>query len=152
MIYVRIHVGVEAVLVGRQVHPGGGGHGVGQLDFHDGLGALEAVFPRNHCPDGGAVGVGHQLAIHARGKDRQRIHGFIQAQALYIGPGKTAVALPRHLLRSHDRREFHELGLGRRFHFVQQQGHGETDPGYHHGPCLHAAQPIDALFLGEVLD
>src|SRR5688572_15054479 len=47
MIDGRVHVGVEAVLLRRSVIPRGVRLPVGEADAHDGLGALEAILPRD---------------------------------------------------------------------------------------------------------
>src|SRR5215472_17646757 len=55
MAHFWIHVGVEAVLVGRGPVPRGLGLVLGEADAHDGLAALEAVLPRHHHPERRAV-------------------------------------------------------------------------------------------------
>src|SRR3546814_4585654 len=47
---VRVDVAEEAVFRRLQVVPGGFGHLLDELDFHDRLDALEAVLPRHHQP------------------------------------------------------------------------------------------------------
>jgi len=85
MIDLRIHVGIKTVLVGVGPVPRSGRLARHQLDLDDRLDALEAVFPRHHQADGGTILRRQRLAVHADTQERQRVHGFIQPQALDIG-------------------------------------------------------------------
>jgi len=100
MIDRGIHVGVEAVFVGRRDVPGRRRLLLGKADLDDRLDALEAVFPRHHQPQWSTVLVGQRLAIESDGKDRQRMHGFVDPQALDVGPVEDGEALSRHLVRT----------------------------------------------------
>ena len=86
MIDVGIHVGVEAILVGRGHTPAVGWLLFGEADSHNRLRALESVFPRHHNPQRRAILIGKLLAVHPEAKQCQRIHGFIHTQPLDIGP------------------------------------------------------------------
>jgi hypothetical protein len=87
VIDVGVHVGVEAVLLGR----GRGSRwsfGIcsASVDADDRLHALEAVLPRHHQPQRRAVLVGQLSTVEADGEQRQRVHRLVHAQALAIGP------------------------------------------------------------------
>src|SRR4051794_9531529 len=47
MIDVRVHIGVKPVFIGRTLVPSRGRERGDQLDFHNGLDALESVLPRH---------------------------------------------------------------------------------------------------------
>ena len=86
MVDVGIHVGVEAVFVGRLIVPGGGRLLVEEAHGHDRLGGFEAVLPGHHDADGSAVLVGQRFAVEAEGEQGERVHGLVHAQALGVGP------------------------------------------------------------------
>jgi hypothetical protein len=84
------------------------------------------------------------------------VHGLVEAQALHIGiidaaPQGTG-GLPRQLLRIIEGLESHELGATGGLGTADQIRQRNAAPGQHHGPGLHAAQPIDALLQGALVD
>ena len=158
MVHGRVDVGVEAVLLGGGLLPGRLrllGH---EADAHDGLGALEAVLPRDHDPDGRAVLVRQHLAVHAHREERERVHRLVEAEPLDIGPVEASeveepLALAGELLGVQQRRELHEARLARGLDPLEQRCQRIADPRDDHGPALHAAERVDALLeRGEAED
>src|SRR5262249_59502457 len=95
----RIHVRVKAVLVWRLTLPRVDRLFCDELDLHDRLYVFEAVFPWHGQPDRRAVLGRQYLAVEADNEQRQRMHGFVHAQTLDVGPVESTeiVAEPRHL-------------------------------------------------------
>src|SRR5260370_6570624 len=89
MIHGRIHVGVKPILRRIGNIPGGRRLFLHELDLDDGLDAFEAVLPGHDEPDWRPVLIGQRLAIHAEAEHRQRMHGFVHAQAFDVGNGDT---------------------------------------------------------------
>src|SRR5262245_59117501 len=79
VMYGRIDVRVEAVLLWRGRVPRRLGLLVDEPDPDDGLGALEPVLPRHHDADRRTVLVGQHLPVEAHGQERQRVERLVQA-------------------------------------------------------------------------
>ena len=141
-----VDVGIEAVFARSGQFPRGLRLLLGKADFHDRLSALEPVFPWHHHPHGRAVLVRQRFAVKAEREQRQRMHGFVHAQAFHIRPLQHAHALSRHLCRVEQRDEFDELRIACRFDALDQFRQRKTDPGNHHRPAFHATHAVDALF------
>ncbi|EAU65733.1 conserved hypothetical protein [Stigmatella aurantiaca DW4/3-1] len=149
VIHRRVHVRVEAVLVGRREVPRGGRLTLGERDADDGFDALEAVLPRHHQPQGRAVLGRQRLAIEPRGQQGERVDRLVQAQPFHIGPVQHAALLTGHLLRVLQGGEGHVLRTARGLHALDQLPQRDAQPGDDHGPGLHAAHPVDALLRRE---
>ena len=104
-----IDVGVEAVLARSLIIPGGVGLLVDELDVDDGLGVFEAVLPGHDDADGGAVLVGEDVAVAAKGEEGERVHGLVHAQAFGVGPVVAAGSFG-HLLAVVEGEELDEFG------------------------------------------
>jgi len=144
-----IDVGVEAVLVGVDLVPGGFGLLVGEVELDDGLAVLESVLPGHNHTDGCAVLIGQRLAVAAEGQQGEGIHGFIEAKAFGVGPVVSAGEL--HLFAVGKGDELDEFGAGKRLAEVDELGEGVAVPGDDHGPGFDAAVAVDAAFDGTIL-
>jgi hypothetical protein len=114
-----VHVGVEAVLVGRRVVPRRARLPVGEADLDDALHALEAVLPRHDEAQRRAVLVGHRPPVHPGDEQRERVHRLVEAQRLDVRPRQHGGALPGHLLRVVERGELHEARRRQRLEAAQ---------------------------------
>src|SRR3954465_14843278 len=63
MVFLRIHVGIETIFIRRHFVPCGRRHEVCEADLHDGLDALESVFPRYDKAQRRAVNVRQNFVI-----------------------------------------------------------------------------------------
>src|SRR5450830_1820179 len=61
VVHLGVHIGIEAVLVGRRLVPGRARLLVGEADAHQALGALETVFPGHHQAHRGPVLLGQHF-------------------------------------------------------------------------------------------
>ncbi len=93
---------------------------IDERDFHDRLDALESVLPRHNQADRRTVLVGQFVAIKSDGKNRERVHGFVQPQAFDVGPIEYAISLTGHLTEIKFGGEFHVLGFALRLHLFQE--------------------------------
>ena len=156
MIHFGIDVGIETIFVRCQQVPGGGGHLLHQADGDYALDALEAVLPGHHQPDGCPVLGGQRLAVEPHRQEGERVHRLVEAQALHIGvidaAAEGAGGLSRQLLGIIEGLERHELGATGGFGPADQIRQRDAAPGQHHGPGLHAAQPVDPLLQGALVD
>src|ERR1700730_8693897 len=109
MIYIRVHIAVEAVLLGGGPVPGVDRLAVGKANPNKGLGALEAILPWHYDAQRSAVLVGQHFAVHAETQQRQWMHALVHAQALDIRPVEHVAALAGHLFRVQNGRELDEL-------------------------------------------
>ncbi|MND75384.1 hypothetical protein D3C80_669990 [compost metagenome] len=157
MINRGIHVRIKAILIRSNTLPGGFRLLADQTDAHNGLDALEAIFPGHHQTQRRAVLIRQLTPVHAYRKNRQRVHRFIQTQPFYIGPvdqGKTG-ALARHAFGILQGFEADESGFRGRLYFLEQRREGKADPGNDHRPGFHATQSVDSFLklvrLHEVL-
>ena len=149
MVDSGIYVGVETVLVGVDLVPGGFGLLVGEVEFDDGLAVLESVLPRHDNSDGRAVLVGQGLAVAAEGQQGEGVHGFVEAKAFGVGP--VVAARERHLFAIGKGDELNEFGAGKRLAEADELGEGVAVPGDDHGPSFDATVAVDAAFDGAVL-
>src|ERR1700676_2674625 len=120
MVHVRIHVGIETVFPRCGDIPG-----VQRLLFsetyaHDSLRTLESVFPRHDETDRRSILFGKILAIHAKTKQRKRMHGFVHAQPLNIRPFEYLPLLAWHLGQIQNRGELHKLRFAGRIGSLDQ--------------------------------
>ncbi|MNQ84224.1 hypothetical protein D3C85_993450 [compost metagenome] len=156
MIHFGIDVGIETIFVRCQQVPGGGRHLLHQADGDDALDALEAVLPGHHQPDGRPVLGGQGLAVEPHRQEGERVHRLVEAQALHIGvidaAAEGAGGLSRQLLGIIEGLERHELGATVGLGPADQIRQRDAAPGQHHGPGLHAAQPVDPLLQGTLVD
>ncbi len=149
MIDGGVDVGVEAVLVGADVVPGGVGLLVSEVDADDGFAALEAVLPRDDDADGGAVLVGKGVAVGAEGEQGEGVHSLVHAKTFGVGPVVAAGSVG-HLVLVEERGELDVLGRGQRLAKVDELGERVAVPGDDHGPSLDAAEVVDAGLDGAV--
>src|ERR1700720_4135982 len=70
VIYCGIHVGIESVFGGGHAAPSGWWLTFHKFDFHDGLDALESIFPRDHHAHRSAVLIWQRFSIHADAEER----------------------------------------------------------------------------------
>ncbi len=147
-----VDVGVEPVLGPLRVVPERGRLPRGEVDRHDRLDALVAVLPRHDDAHRRAVLFRQNLAVHTRDHHRQRVHGLVHAQALVVGPlvGKRH-AHAGHLRRTVHRHEPQELRLRLGIERLDQIRQREAHPRNRHRPRLHAAEPVEPLFVRELL-
>ncbi len=84
------------------------------------------------------------------------MHRLVDAQPLDIGVVDAATEgarrLSRQLFRIIESLEGHELGAAGRLGPADQIRQRDAAPGQHHGPGLHAAQPVDALLQRALVD
>src|SRR5574337_1054115 len=154
MIDGGIHVRVEPVLAWSRLFPCYLRLLAHEADPYDRLGALEAVLPWYHDPNGGAVLIRQHLPVQSECEQRERVKRLIQPQALHVGPierGDTeqALTLSRELRRIVERGELDEPGLTRRFDPLDKGGERIADPRDHHRPPLDAPQAIDPFLQWE---
>jgi len=151
VVVVGIDVGVEAVLLAVGVVPGGVGLFVGEVEFDDGFGGLEAVLPGDDDADGSAVLVGQDLAVAAEGEEGEGVHGLVHAKAFGVGP-VVAGGEVGHLLCVLEGDELDVFGAGEGLAEVDELGEGVAVPGDDHGPGFDAAVAVDAAFERAVVD
>ena len=144
-----VDVGVEAVLVGADVVPGGVRLLVGEVDADDGFAALEAVLPGNDDANGGAILILEGVAEGAEGEERERVHGLVHAKAFRVGPIVAAGGVG-HLVLIVEGCELDVLGGGQRVAEIDELGERVAVPGDDHGPGLDAAEVIDAGLDGAI--
>ena len=147
MIHRRIDVGIKTVFLLGGFVPGGWRFFVGKTDFDDTFAAFEAVLPGHHQAHWRAVLIRHHFTIHAKGQQRQRMHGFVQAQRFDVRPIQHPGAEKRHGFWIGLRDEFDVFGASQGLDFFDQFSQRITDPRNHHGPTLNAAQTVDPLLL-----
>ena len=157
MVHRGVYVGKEAVLLRRGLLPRGLGLLLGQSNPHQGLGALEAVFPRHHDPNRRSVLVRQHLSVHSDREERQRVHRLVQPQPFHVRPldppeRGEARLLGGKLLGVLECRELDIAGLARRLDLLEQGGQRKADPRNHHRPGLHAPKRIDPLLQREAQD
>ncbi len=153
MIDIGIDVGIEAVLMGIGEIPGGVGLVFDEFDFDDGFDALEAIFPGEDHTNGSAILIGESGAKHADGKEGERVHGFVEAEALDVGQLDAGHGPLGHLAGVVITFEGDEFGFRGGFGELGDDAEGIADPGNDDGPGLYAAVAIDALFeRGELED
>ncbi|VFT74920.1 Uncharacterised protein [Klebsiella aerogenes] len=144
-----INVGKEAVFVRRRQIPGGRRLLARQLNADDGFNAFKTVLPRHGQADRRAVLRRQRFAIHADGKQRQGVHGFVKPQPFHVriskSPADKTIFLPGHLIRGVKGFEGDIARVAGGFHQRQQFMQRETDPGNDHRPGLHAAHTVNAL-------
>src|SRR5262249_40913440 len=119
-----------------------------EADLRDRLGALEAVLPRHHEAQRRAVLVGQLIAVQTDGHDRERVEGFVDAQAFDVWPRQErseAPLLGGHFVGTQDRHELHELRAARRLETLEEIAERKADPRHDDRPPLDAAMAIDAL-------
>src|ERR1039457_4644943 len=141
-----IHIRIETVLARAGEIPSGGRLLLDELDLHDGLDAFETVLPRHHEANGCTVLVRQDLAVHAEAEERERVHGFVDAQAFHVRKRDAGVTRGGHLLGVVQALEGDEFGLRGGLDRLDQDVERKSDPGHYDGPRLHAAVPVDALF------
>src|SRR5438128_8844312 len=78
MIYVRIHVRIEAIFAWGFDVPGRRWLIRNQGYLHDRLDAFESIFPRHDQTNRRAILWRHRLPVHPGCEDRQRVHSLIQ--------------------------------------------------------------------------
>ena len=156
MIHLGVHVRVEPVLVRRIGVPKGGGLLGHQVDAHDGLDALEPIFPGHHQADRPTLLGRQQLVVGAGGQDGQVMPGLVEAQPLGVGPVECAAPLAGHMFRVQQRLKAHIARFLGGLDLLEEPREGEPQPGDDHRIALDAAHPLDALLLGkageEILD
>src|SRR5438093_97956 len=86
MINLWIHICVETIFLRRCFHPGSQGLLVRQTNLSDRLHALEAILPWRHQPPWRPIRIGKRLSVNTRYDESQRVHRFIQPQALRVWP------------------------------------------------------------------
>lgn len=121
MVDVWIDVGVEAVFVGGHLVPEGVRLLVDEVEFDDGFGVLEAVFPWHDDADGRAVLVGKGLTVAAKGEQSEWVHGFVHAEAFGVRPVEAAGEFG-HLLTVEVGDELDVFGAGERLAEVDELG------------------------------
>ncbi len=153
MIDLGIDVRVEPVLARVLLRPRRLRLLLDERDADDGLDTLEAVLPRHDEPDRRAVLVGQRLTVEPHRQDRERVHGFVEPQALDVWPGQRLehTLLSRHLRGPLQGLEGDVLGAALRFDLLQQLREREPHPGNDHRPAFHAAHAIDALLERNAL-
>src|SRR6266567_892506 len=145
MVHAGIHVGVEAVLLGSLLIPGGGRLLVEEAHRDDGLGGLEAIFPRHHDAHRRTVLVGQHFAIEPEGEQRERVHGFVHAQAFGIWPEDGRLAGPLLDMLVVVGEELDVFRTRQWVAFLDEFRKRIADPRNHHAPRLDAAVAIDAV-------
>ena len=146
MIDCRIYVRIEAVLVGVGDVPGGRWLVLCKFDLDQRFGALESVLPGDDHSDRRAVLIGQRFAVHADGQQRQRVHGFVQPQALDVGQVDSGAAPQGHLLLVEIRFECDVAGRRSGLHQLCQRAERIADPRHYDRPSLDAAVAVNALF------
>src|SRR5262249_19285460 len=145
MIDVRVHVGIEPVLVGRSQVPGCWWLLLDKRDLHDGFNALESELPRHHEANRRSVLVLQRLAVHPDAENHQRVHRLVQAQPLEVRERNPGVTGNRHLLRIVKALECYKFGLHGWLHLPDQGTEWKANPGNDDGPALHTAVPVNAF-------
>src|SRR3546814_5737694 len=107
MVDVRVDVAEEAVFRRLQVVPGGFGHLLDELDFHDRLDALEAVLPRHHQAQRRAVLLRQRLAVQAGGQQGQRRSEEHTSELQSLMRISYAVFCLKNKNKKHDTRKLH---------------------------------------------
>src|SRR5215467_6805074 len=146
MVALGIDVGIEAVFAGRVGGPIGRRLLFDEADLGNRLDALEAVLPRDNQTQRRPVLIGQSFAVHSQAEQRQRMHGFIQAETFLIGKGNSRFPRRDHVFRVVIGFESHELGFAGRLDLFEQSAQRESDPRHDDRPCLDAAMAVDALF------
>src|SRR5712691_11223576 len=146
MIDIRIDVGVETIFRGRVAIPGRRRLLFLEADLCQGLDALIAVLPGNNHANRRAILRRKTFTVHADAKKSERVHGFIEAQALDIGEIDAAILCLGHLSRVIEGFKGDVPSFRRRFDQLCEDAEGKTDPGHNDGPALHATMAVDALF------
>src|SRR3546814_2224090 len=93
MRHLRVHVGPEAVLVVLYGGPERRRALVGELEAHDALDVLEAVFPRRREPQRRAVLLPDRLAVESARDEGEFVARAGHGGALDVGPGVQGGAL-----------------------------------------------------------
>src|SRR5213076_1876693 len=96
MVFIGVHVRIEAILVGRGLVPCGCRLVVDKTHLDNRFDALDAIFPRDHDAHGRTILVGQRLTIKTEAKQSQRMHCLIHAQTFGIWPVEHGGPLPRH--------------------------------------------------------
>src|SRR6266481_9103039 len=152
MIDFGIHIGIEAVLLRGIEIPRSGRLVFDKTNFHQGLDALESIFPRQDHAHRSAILVWQRFAIHADAKKRKRVHGVVKAQAFNIRQRNSGVSSYRHLARIVIAFESDETRLRGRLDEIDQRAERKTDPGNDNRPALDAAVAVNALFERRELE
>src|SRR5437867_2165371 len=84
--HLRVHIGLEGILVRRERFPKARGLRFDEFDLHDRFDAFEAVLPRHDEPHRRSVLPGQRLSVNARGQQRERVHRLVHPQALEVWP------------------------------------------------------------------
>ena len=93
-----------------------------------------------------------RLAVNAAHHHRQRVQGFVEPQALKVGPRIVRRGFhSRRLLGTVERLEPDKLRLRFWRHSVDQLAELKARPGHDHRPGLDAAQPVDSFLQTEHL-
>src|SRR3546814_18039778 len=87
MRHLRVHVGPEAVLVALYGGPERRRALVGELEAHDALDVLEAVFPRRREAQRRAVLLHDRLAVESGPAEGELVPLLGPGEALATGPG-----------------------------------------------------------------
>ena len=111
------------------------------------LAALEAVLPRHHQAQRGAVLVGQHLAVHAHREQAQGVASLVDPQRLGVRPRQDRrVAEAGQLRRIVEGGELDVARVGGRREAADHRGERDADPRDDHRPALDAAVAVDALF------
>lgn len=154
VVVVGIDVGEEAVLHAVGVVPCGAGLLVSEVEADDGFCGFEAVLPWHDNADGCAVLVGQGLAVAAKGKEREGVHGFVHTKAFFVGPVVAGGEVHDFLING--REELDVLGAGEGLAKVDELGERVAVPRDDHGPGFDATMTVDAglerAVVEEVVD
>src|SRR5213592_61419 len=142
MIDVRVHIGVEAVLVRCKLIPKGLwllGH---EVDLRQRFGALESVLPRNNEADRCAVLITKRFAVKTDRDKRQLVHRLRQSEALRVRPWKVVRALRRTIPGIKKRSKLYIFRFGFWLHKIEKFRQRNAVPRDHYRPSLDATVPI----------